>query len=133
MTIQSFLILKSGYIYSVKAKQFISVILLFIVILSSIGYAGICSPQNETAFKNNQSATATQLIADNQEPANEFRENFKTIAVSNAHTSPYNIHFEASQFAYKTICFAQYDSYLHKRLSQNTSEKLFLNFGSLII
>lgn len=131
----SFFILKSGYICHVKFKRIIALNLIFIVILSSIGYCGLISSQDSNNFKSSikQFPSSTQLIADTQDPAHEFREGFKTNQATQTGTTTYPFLFEASQFTFKSIRSAQYCAYLKKQLIQRSPSKLFLDFKSLII
>ncbi len=131
----SFFILESGYICHVKFKRIIAFNLIFIVVLSSIGYCGLISSQhiNDSKSSIEQFPASTQLIADTQDPAHEFREGFKTNHATQTGTTTYGFLFEASQFTFKSIRSAQYCAYLKKQLIQRVHSKLFLDFHSLII
>ena len=125
--------MKSVYICNVKLKRIAALSLIFIVILSSMGFYSLESSRNQTTFKDYQTTTATQLIADGQDPSHEFRESFKTNHASQSNTFSYNFFYSTGKNSFEIICFAQYNTYLQKQLFQRPSSKLFLDFGSLII
>lgn len=130
-----FFILKSDYICSVKFKKITAFILIFVVILSSIGFCGwICSQDSyATKVQYEQSATSTQLIAHTPNASHEFRETTEvTLSFENTSQTPNSIS-EISQLSFRVIHWAQYDSYSQRQLFQRPSSRLFLDLGSLII
>ena len=116
-----------------KFKRTIALVLVYIVVLSSIGFTSVEFSKDFHSFRDNQSTSATQLIADSQDPSHEFREGFKVHHTSQARTASLSFLYVASQFVFQTVRHAQYESYLQKRLVQHSSLQLFLDFRSLII
>lgn len=116
-----------------KAKKIIAFSLTCIILLSSMGFYSLGFSGNQTIFKINPAASATQLVADSQDPSHEFRESFKTNNTAQSNTFSYNFFYSTGKNSFEIICFAQYNTYLQKQLFQRPSSKLFLDFGSLII
>mgnify|MGYP001606602576 CR=1 FL=1 len=116
-----------------KIKRFIASSLILIIVTSSMGFYCNGFSQDLTTYKDAQSATATQLVADTQDPSHEFREGFKTNHTTQVNTISVSFIFAASQCTFEAIRYSQYEAYLRKQLFQRPSSKLFLDFRSLII
>ena len=116
----------------VKIKDLLSVSLIFLVILSSIGY-GEGYSQNSLGKGQSGKATETRLGVESLDAPHEFRESLK-ISISEEIEANGNFLFhKATDSNSSTISYFQYHSYLREYLSRSPSEKLFINFGALII
>ena len=127
-----FLFLKVFTFAVVKIKDLLSVSLIFLVILSSIGY-GEGYSQNSLGKCQSGKATETQLGIESMDAPHEFLESLK-ISVSGEIESYRNFIFHsASDSNFTTISHLQYNCYLREHLSKSPSKKLFIDFGALII
>ena len=98
-----------------------------------MGFYSLEFSRNQTTFKDYQTATATQLIADGQDPSHEFRESFKPNQSAQGRLLSHNFFYEASQNTFQIIRYARYKSYQKKNFNQRPPEELFIDFRSLII
>ena len=116
-----------------KIKRLIAINLIFIVILSSMGFYCITISQDVLSYNDVQSSSATQLVADTQDPSHEFREGFKTNHTTQSSSVTSGFFHVASQCSFQLVKHAQYEAYQQNLLSYLPSAKLFLDFGALII
>ena len=100
-------------------------ILLF---LSSTGYFSQFDFIDQT-----QTETEAQLTEDSENAVREFRETIKVNVSGTINTRPSNLVHAASQLIFKGRHHAQFFSYFQKQLTSNPAQKLFINFGSLIL
>lgn len=100
-------------------------ILLF---LSSTGYFSQSDFIDQT-----QTEAGAQLTEDSEDAVREFRETIKINVSGASNTRPSNSYYDASQLTFMGIHDAQFASYFQRRLTARPAQKLFINFGVLII
>lgn len=132
----SLVVLKSDYICRVKFKRIISVNLLLIVVLSSMG-GGLISSQQNVGCKSTleKSPLNTQFIANIKDSSEEFRETARVNGTSDSVSTSEIFKFinQISLLHFTVINSAQHNAYVQKQLVQRPSLKLYLDQRSLII
>jgi hypothetical protein len=117
----------------VKIKRLLSIHLIFIVLLSSLGFNKNFS-SDESGIQTQQHLVAgTQLAEDAQDAIQVFRETLKITVSAESKSASFNLFQDSGRLIFTVIRYAKYNSYLLSQLSKNPSEKLFLEFRSLLI
>ncbi len=78
-------------------------------------------------------ASETQLAEDAQDAIQVFRETLKITVSAETKSASFNLFQDSGRLIFTVIRCAKYNSYLLSQLSKNPSEKLFLEFRSLLI
>jgi hypothetical protein len=117
----------------VKVKKLLSILLIFIVLLSSLGY-NKDFPSNGYGIQTERHLVAgTQVAEDAQDAIQVFRETLKITVSSETRPVAFHLFQHSGRFIFTLVRNAKYSSYLLSQLSRGPSEKLFLEFRSLII
>ncbi len=77
--------------------------------------------------------TGPQLAEDAQDAIQVFRETLKITVPSETKSASFNLFQNSGRLIFTIARNAKYNSYLLSQLSQGSSEKLFLEFRSLLI
>ncbi len=128
----TFINLKSAYIYVVKTRRILSICLIYMVLLS-VGY-GIPSLQNFISQQDQSDIwSKTHLTVKALEAQVTSHEIFK-ISINGKAKSGENFmcHKNASSNL-KALSSIQQNRHLRAVISKNSSKKLFIDFGALII
>lgn len=112
-----------------KIKRILSVWLVFLVLMSS----SEAFSQADFAAKTQSGQTGTYLVEYSQDVSQEFRESVK-VSLQEETKSDTNLMFhKTTSYAFSAIAYLQYINYLRAHLLKNSSKRLFINFGALII
>lgn len=80
-----------------------------------------------------QTETGAQPNEDSENAVREFRESIKINVSGTVNTRPSNLFYAANQLIFNVRHHAKFFSYFQKRHSGKPDQKLFINFGSLIL
>ena len=114
-----------------KIKRITSVCLIFLVLLTSLGYSEGCSQNDFTSGKSYQSSS-TQLIEYTQDLSQEFLESYK-ISLLEETKSDMGFLAHKPAASVESIPGLRYVSYLRAHFSKPPTKRLFIDFGALII
>ncbi len=129
---RTFINLKSGYIYVVKTRRILSICLIYMVLLS-VGY-GMPSSQNFISQQDpSDLGSKTHLIVKGLEAQVTSHEIFKISIDGKAKSGGNFICHKNASSSLKTLSSIQQNRHLRADISKNSSKKLFIDFGALII
>jgi hypothetical protein len=121
-----------NYFWHVEIRRLLSIGLIFIVLLSSTGYSKGIVPHPSFEAQH-FTIQGPQLAENGQDAIQVFRETLKITVSSETRTPSFNLIENSVRLIYAVTHHAKYNSYLLSQLSQSSSQKLFLEFRSILI
>ena len=107
-------------------NRFLFAGLIFLVLLTSTGDFS----QNDFPLK---TRTEVQLVEEDGDSLKEFRETIKFNLPDATTLQFHNFRYDASQLIFKIIHHTRYSCYLQRFQSKNPADKLFIDFGKILI
>ena len=128
----SFIILKSPYICVVKTRRIVSICLIYTVLVS-IGYGEPSSQKFSSPEDQSDLGSKTHLIVKGLEAQVTSHEIFKISIEEKAKSGGNFICHKNASSNLKALSSIQQNRHLQADISKNSSKKLFIDFGALII